>query len=163
MKKINEIPANFLHDWCEKFHKEKKSHSMTNEQCHLMMILTTSEMDIENNEETKNEMRENFIIKVIEKRLKLYNYTMSFSAICALGFIFCDNLGENTMNMTYIEYLTKKFNVKHVNMEFLSMKVFPMGVIDESFYTKMWDEQKCEPEGFGMDNVLDYKQFINNI
>lgn len=85
---------------------------------------------------------------------------MTFAAKCALASVFDDSLGINTMNMTYLEYLTKLHGVKKVDMQFLGEKAFPMGIVTEEFYHHMWDKQKVSAS---LDNLLDYKHFINKI
>lgn len=98
--------------WCEEFEKLAKDPSnyeeFDNEDAKIFLFCALNEVSLEYDEKFKKEAREVApIIQVIEKRLVLYNYKMTFASIFALGMLFDTNLGTNTMNMTYLEYLSK--------------------------------------------------------
>lgn len=161
MKKIEQIPDDFIKTWCEKFKKEMKCDHLSNKDAKTFMFLAMNEKNLEDNEEFIKDMNSVFIINVITKRLVMYHYTMSLAAKCALGLIFDnDSLGNNTMNMTYLEYLTKRNNKTHIDMNFIGLNAFPSGIPTEKFMNMMWDEQKCTNE---RDNILDYKYFIDKM
>ena len=160
MKTIEQIPDNYLKTWCETFHKEKKCRQMDEDEARTFMFFCVYEKSIEQDTKYQESVKDFFMINVISKRLPVYHYEMTFAAKCALACVFDDSLGINTMNMTYLEFLTKLHGVKKVDMKFLGEKAFPMGIVTEEFYHRMWDEQKVSASP---DNLLDYKHFINKI
>lgn len=152
-------------EWCEEF--SKLAHDSRNcvefdiDDSKIFMHCFLNEASLENDEKFKKEVREVApIIQVIEKRLVLYNYKMTFAAIFALGMIFDDNLGSNTMNMTYLEYRTKIRKVKKVDMNFLGGEALPYGKLKESIYHRLWNEQKINKIP---DNALDYPEVIQRL
>lgn len=160
MKTIEQIPDNYLKTWCETFHKEKKCRQMDEDEARTFMFFCVYEKSIEQDTKYQESVNDFFMLKVVTNRLPVYNYEMTFAAKCALATVFDDSLGINTMNMTYLEYLTKLHGVKKVDMQFLGEKAFPMGIVTEEFYHHMWDEQKVSASP---DNLLDYRHFINKI
>lgn len=160
MKTIEQIPNNYLKTWCETFHKEKKCRNMDEDEAKRFLFFCVYEESIEQDIAYQEQVNDFFMFKVITKRLPLYHYEMTFAAKCALAFVFDDSLCINTMNMTYLEYLTKLYGVKKVDMKFLGEKAFPTDIVTEEFYHHMWVEQKVSASP---DNLLDYKHFINKI
>ena len=160
---IEQVPDNFITTWCEKFN-EKKNRNVTElsqEETNFFLGIALYEKEYESGaKEFPKDAEECFMYKVITKRLQCYHYKMTKSAKMCLALIFSENLGINTMIMTYLEYLTKKQNVETVNMEFIGMKVFPFGKPNEKFYNEMWDEQKVNSSP---DNLLDYKYYLNKM
>lgn len=159
MKKIEELRDNEITLWCEKFHKNKLKYDkpLTKDESYVILFLGLRESNIESNEEYQNEVN-TFMLQVISKRLSLYHYTMSFAAKCALAYVYSKSLGINTMIMTYLEWLTKKHNITHVDMSFIIGEVFPKGEIHPKFFEEMWDEQKVASSP---DNLLDYRYYLN--
>lgn len=154
-----------IQTWCQEFEKLAKDASkceeFDDEDAKIFMFCALNEVSIENDEKFKSEAREVApIIQVIEKRLVLYNYTMTFASIFALGMLFDTNLGTNTMNMTYLEYLSKKYDRRDVNMNLLGMVALPHGKLKESIYHRLWDEQKVK---MSPDNALDYREVIQKL
>ena len=152
-------------DWCENFshlaHHSENCVEFDMDDSKIFMHCILNEASIENDEKFKKEVREVApIIQVIEKRLVLYNYTMTFAAIFALGMIFDDTLGTNTMNMTYLEYRTRIRKVNKVDMNFLGGEALPYGKLKESLYNRLWDEQKINKSP---DNALDYPKVLQKL
>ena len=151
--------------WCEEFEKIAKDarnyEEFDNEDTEIFMFCALNEVSLENDEKFKSEAREVApIIRVIEKRLVLYNYKMTFASIFALGMLFDNNLGTNTMNMTYLEYLSKKYDRRDVNMNLLGMVALPHGKLKDSIYHRLWDEQKVK---MSPNNALDYPEVIQRL
>ena len=161
-KPISQIESDFLLDWCKEFEKCKHHQTqLSQEDAKILLSLMLNESAIEDDKEFQKKVTfESFILKVIDKRLQLYSYTLTFAAKAALAWIFATNLGSNTMNMTYLQYLSSKHGKSKIDMEFIGTKVFPYGAINEDFYIKMWEAQKAIPEPIGPDNILDYPKFI---
>lgn len=81
----------------------------------------------------------NLLWRRINNGLKAY--TIDPTACLALG-EWIQRPGHSTILSAYLYYKCFKEGINHINLEFISEKVFPFGIPTEEGYALMWDRQK---------------------
>lgn len=159
MEYIKEIKDNSVEEWAVKFSKFKPI-QLSEETAQVWIMCTMKEDQIESDPEVEKVLNTpNEIQSVIYIMQKEYSYTITKAAILALSYI-VGSFGEIRMILSYLQYMLHEWKSNHINMEFLSVRVFPWGVPSREFMSKMWDAQKYE--GYP-DNMLNYSKAYNSI
>lgn len=84
-------------------------------------------------------------------------YTIDPTACLALG-EWIQRPGHSTILSAYLYYKCFKEGINHVNLEFISEKVFPFGIPTEEGYALMWDMQKdCHNYTNLLDDISNYE------
>jgi hypothetical protein len=99
----------------------------------------------------------------IEKRLNvMFTYTMDARArmiLCSWS----ESVGDIAIYLTYIQYLCKKNNIKHINLDTLT-NLFPNGAKDREVVRGVWEMQKVKKGDNGTsDNLIDYRSAMQSI
>lgn len=87
-----------------------------------------------------------------------HTYTIDPTAALALGYII-QRPGQSTIIANYLQYKCFKEQVNHVTLEFISEKVFVMGVPTDDYYAKVWANQKLQDGS----NLLDQGKYADSI
>lgn len=159
MEYIKEIKDNSVEDWAVKFSKFKPT-QLSEEAAQVWVICTMKEDQFESDPEVEKLLNSpNEIQNAIYEMQKSYPYTISKASILALSYI-VKSFGEIRMILSYLWYKLHEWKLNHINMEFITTKVFPWGVPSKDFMEKMWDAQKYNGSP---DNMLDYSKAYNSI
>lgn len=113
----------------------------------------------------KDFMREVFGYQVLNKRLEVcFNYTLSVPAKVFLTILTKNNPGNIVMYLTYLQYISKKKNLKNITIGDIC-SIFPNGFPSADSLEKVWDGQKVkrEPIMEGGDNLVDCPQALESI
>lgn len=96
---------------------------------------------------------------ILWRRIKYgHTYTIDPTAALALGYII-QRPGQSTIIANYLQYKCFKEQINHVTLEFISEKVFIMGVPSEDYYAKVWANQKLQDGS----NLLDQGKYADSI
>jgi hypothetical protein len=129
--------------------------ALTKEQTKIMIALQFSQGDdlLKFEQEVKKIY---WFYDGIDKRIKAYfTYDMDIKAkiiLCS----WCKSIGDMVIYLTYIQYLCKKYKIKHVNSDVMCMAFFPMGIFSDEIREKAWKVQKIKQGDGYSDNLLDY-------
>lgn len=97
----------------------------------------------------------NLLWRRINNGLKAY--TIDPTACLALG-EWIQRPGHSTILSAYLYYKCFKEGINHVNLEFISEKVFPFGIPTEKGWALMWDMQKdCHNYTNLLDSISNYE------
>ena len=87
--------------------------------------------------------------------------------ICAVSF---GKIGVGIMYLYYLQWWAKKRNVKEVTWDDLTMRIFPMGFLNDDSLHTVWEGQKVKrpapgnmQDQFHSDNLLDYPEAAKSI
>lgn len=140
----------------EKFEKwateflNSPTEAMSKEMSEIFLMSTMAEMG---GKTIPEEMRSEFLFKVIEARAKVIGLSLSDWAKVFLMFL-TKSPGSAIMHL----YALRSDGTEY-NMSQLTNK-FPMGFLSETQMSKMWDAQKGNVLGIdGVDNMLDHYKF----
>ena len=98
-----------------------------------------------------------FLYKLLEKRIEaVHDFEVDVRTLIFLSCI-CRSAGVGVMYCWYLQYQSKKRNIRHISLETFC-EIFPMGFVSEDDLGRLWDGQKVHSEGMGSDNLLDYTQ-----
>jgi hypothetical protein len=97
-----------------------------------------------------------FIVKMLEGRLKMYQFKINDFDLRFFLAVLCKNPGNVVLYLWYLQYWCKKNNVKELDLENFSNRIFPYGFPSEDTLLRIWDGQKVDREGMASDNLVDY-------
>ena len=139
---------------------------LTDEQTEIFLKCYMNEQAMEEDEDLKTQLEKNKAgyASVLYNRVKLcHTYEIS-NALCLFMSFVVESFRDVTIYANYFQYQAFKHNVKKVNMDFISTKVFPWGFPNRVTLEKVWDDQKVERNGqFTSDNLLDYAKCQESI
>lgn len=115
----------------------------------LLMPLILSELQ---HDPISEEIKSQFMYRLIEKRSKLYDYSMSEHAITLIASI-SPSPGIAVIYMTYMQYIASKRGIKKYTVSKICEEVIPYGVIKSEVLERFWDAQKAA--GAPLDNMVD--------
>lgn len=139
---------------------------LTKEQTEIFFKCYMNEQAMEDDEDLKTQLEKNKAgyASVFYNRVRCcHTYEVS-NAVCLFMSFVIQNFGDSTIYANYLQYYAFKHNVKKVDMNFISTKVFPYGFPNKVTLQKVWDDQKVERNGqFTSDNLLDYAECQESI
>ena len=98
-----------------------------------------------------------FIVKMLEGRLQMYQFKINDFDLRFFIAIICVSPGNIVLYLWYLQYWCKKNNVKELDLELFSNKIFPMGFPSDKTLLRIWDGQKVKrKETMASDNLVDY-------
>lgn len=162
------IQPDSIEKWAKQTEIEfaKSQEPLTNEQSEIFIKCYMNEKAMEEDEDLKTQLEKNKagLASVFYNRVRLcHTYEIS-NALCLFMSFVIQSFGDSTIYANYLQYQAFKHNVKKVNMDFISTKVFPWGFPDRATLEKVWDDQKVERNGqFTSDNLLDYAECQGSI
>lgn len=109
-----------------------------------------------------------FLYQVIESRVEhCFTYKIPDKRAILFLSIFSERVGVIIMYLTYLQYWCKKNNVKEIDLDTLTMRVFPNGIYDEKDLHTIWQSQKVKNPSVGRevmsDNLIDYASALKSI
>jgi len=134
--------------------KEKQKEPMDSELSEIFVRLALAKvLNIPNEEKP-------FLYQLIEKRLEhVFTFKMTdpkaILLICAVS----ESAGNAVMYLWYLQGWCKENNVRELDFELISKKVFPFGFFPKSTLQAAWDAQKVKIKDSFTDNLLDYTVF----
>lgn len=139
--------------FCKEFEEciKSKNHPMDTELGELLIqLMVCGDLNIP-------EAEKPFIYKLIEKRIDaLHTYKLEPKAILLLSFV-AERAGIAVMYIWYLQYISKKRNIKEMDMDYIIKKVFVNGFPKPDELHAVWDNQKVNTgQNTGSDNLLDY-------
>ena len=162
------IQPDSIEKWAKQTEIEfaKSQEQLTNEQSEIFLKCYIDEQAMEDDEDLKTALEKNKAgyASVFYNRVKLcHTYEVS-NALCVFMNFVIESFGDSTIYTNYLQYQAFKHNVKKVNMDFISTRVFPLGFPDRVTLQKVWEDQKVERNGqFTSDNLLDYAECQESI
>ena len=147
--------------FCEEFDKLQRI-QMDEELSEILISLLFggSEFKIPENEKPQ-------LFQIIEKRIKAcFTYSINDDRLILFLCALTRRPGHAVMYLTYLQYWSKKHNIKNLDLETFSEKIFPVGFPNENQLTDLWDKVKVnKPDGtvFYSDNLLDYQTAMLSI
>lgn len=109
----------------------------------------------------KEELEQDFLYKVMAKRLEVvFNYKMDFASR-VLVLMLCLNPADVVMYLTYLQYWCFANRVTEINVKVLGSTFLGEGAHYDEDVSKLWYELKCEITGYlQTDNLLDRLELL---
>ena len=156
-----EIKENSIELWAieaEKLFKQN-AQPMDDDLAKTFLACCLNEDKIENDKDVLDQLVNKKLgyCSVFYNRVKYcHTYEVSLAACLFMG-QGCNSFGEVTIYANYLQYQAHRHNVKRVDIRFIGMYVFPMGLPSKEILQKVWDMQKViRKDAFDSDNLLDY-------
>ena len=98
-----------------------------------------------------------FLYILMEKRISvIHDFELDERTLVFLCCI-CKSAGVCVMYIWYLQYESKKRNMKQISLEYFC-EIFPMGFPSDDDLHRLWVSIKVSSKGLGSDNLLDYPQ-----
>ena len=163
-----ELKENSIELWAIEAEKlfNKDQQPLSDELGRFFFNCCAAEKKMEEDEHTREELTKNKLgfSSVFYNRVRCCHTYEASLALCLFMGYASNTFGEVVIYTNYLQYKAHKHNVKRIDIEFLSVNVFPMGFPTRETLHKVWDMQKVErKEQFGSDNLLDYYECQKSI
>jgi hypothetical protein len=101
-----------------------------------------------------------FLYQLIEKRLEhVFTFKMTEPRAILLICAVAESAGNAIMYLWYLQGWCKENNVRELDFDLISTRIFPMGFFPQSTLQAAWDAQKVKIQDSFTDNLLDYTIF----
>lgn len=124
---------------------------MDEEESKAFMVLSMSEAKIEEDEEVKNHFEVDSWSRLVILRARAINLDVSMAVLLMVGGYLTKSPGNAVLYLSFMR-LHQLETGKRINMETFA-NLFPMGFIQESDLSKLWELQKGKD--LPVDNMLD--------
>lgn len=162
-RKETELGPNSIKEWCQELDIKKKEELSQEDELFLRRFIP-EEKEIENDPGIKKLLGGWNTAAIMYNRLKKFHtYTVSNAVLVFMGCIM-NSPGITVEYCNYMQYKCWLYGIKHINMDILKKRIFPMGFFSEDTLREMWDKQKIIPkDGGSLANMLDYPEFMVSI
>jgi len=152
---IEEVVYNFLKD-CEPV-------EMDNKTTETLLIIGMMPKNVKLKTEEKP-----FVFQIMEKRIAhCFTYKITDERALLAISVWAESAGTSILYLWYIQGWCFKNNVREVDFETLTLRIFPRGIFSEKDLKSAWENQKVEHNNMDSDNLVDYTisglsiQFLN--
>lgn len=162
-RKETDLGPNSIKEWCQEL-DIKKTETLSQKDELFLRRFIPEEKEIENNPEIKRLLGGWNTAAIMYSRLKKFHtYTVSNAVLVFMGCIM-NSPGIAVEYCNYMQYKCWQYGIKHINMDILKKRIFPMGFFSEETLREMWDKQKIIPKDSGsLANMLDHPEFMESI
>lgn len=162
-RKETELGPDSIQKWCEEL-DTKKTETLSQKDELFLRRFIPEEKEIENDPEIKRLLGGWNAAAIMYSRLKKFHtYTVNNAVLVFMGCIM-NSPGIAVEYCNYMQYKCWLYGIKHINMDILKKRIFPMGFFSEETLHEMWEKQKIIPkDGGGLANMLDHPEFMESI
>jgi hypothetical protein len=130
----------------------RKISEMTKEQTELYLQIAMIPKNIALKKEEKP-----FLFQLMEKRIEhCFTFKVTDERILLALCTWIDSAGNSILYLWYIQGWCFKNNIKELDFDTFSMKIFPFGIFSKENLSTVWDSQKVEHTYLDSDNLVDY-------